>query len=49
MFDYLKDPRTIYRASFAAIEAEADLTAIPPDMRPLARSFIHACFMCDIA
>ncbi len=49
MFDYLKDPHAIYRASFAAIEAEADLAAIPPDMRPVALRIIHACGMIDIA
>jgi len=48
MFDYLKDPQAIYRASFAVIEAEADLAAIPPDMRPVAKRVIHACGMTDI-
>ncbi len=48
MFDYLKDPQAIYRASFAAIETEADLTAIPLDMRPVAKRVIHACGMTDI-
>ena len=48
MSDYLKDPQAIYRASFAAIEAEADLTAIPPDMRSVAKRVIHACGMTDI-
>ena len=48
IYDYLKDPQAIYRASFAAIEAEADLTAIPPDMRPVAKRLIHACGMIDI-
>ncbi len=48
MFDYLKDPQAIYRASFAAIEAETDLTAIPQDMRPVAKRVIHACGMTDI-
>ena len=48
MFDYLKDPQAIYRASFAAIEAEVDLTAIPPVMRPVAKRVIHACGMTDI-
>ena len=48
MFDYLKDPQAIYRASFAAIDAEADLSAIPPAMRPVAKRVIHACGMTDI-
>ena len=49
MFDYLKDPQAIYQASFAAIEAEADLAALPLDMRPIAKRVIHACGMTDIA
>ena len=49
MFDYLKDPQAIYRASFAAIEAEADLAALPPEMRAVAKRVIHACGMSDIA
>ena len=49
MSDYLRDPQAIYRASFAAIEAEADLAAIPPEMRPVAKRVIHACGMTDIA
>ena len=48
MFDYLKDPQAIYRASFAAIETEADLTAISPDMQHVAKRVIHACGMTDI-
>jgi precorrin-8X/cobalt-precorrin-8 methylmutase len=47
-FDYLKDPQAIYRASFAAIEAEADLAALPTDMQAVARRVIHACGMTDI-
>ena len=49
MFDYLKDPRAIYQASFAVIEAEANLAAIPPDMQAVAKRVIHACGMTDIA
>jgi precorrin-8X/cobalt-precorrin-8 methylmutase len=48
MFDYLKDPQAIYWASFAAIEAQADLAAIPPDLRLVAKRVIHACGMTDI-
>ena len=48
MFGYLKDPQAIYRASFDAIEAEADLAAIPPDMRSVTKRVIHACGMTDI-
>mgnify|MGYP002640503441 CR=1 FL=1 len=42
-FDYLRDPAEIYRRSFAAIEAEADLSCVPDDLRPLALRLIHAC------
>jgi len=42
-FDYLRDPAAIYRRSFAAIEETADLSALPEDMRPVARRVAHAC------
>lgn len=46
--DYLRDPAAIYRASFAAIRAEADLDALPADLRPMALRLIHACGMTDV-
>jgi len=42
-FDYLRDPAAIYRASFAAIDAAMDLTALPAEMRAPARRIVHAC------
>lgn len=45
---YLKDPAAIYAASFAAIRAEADLSAFEPAARPLAERVAHACGMTDI-
>ncbi|MBV9152264.1 MAG: precorrin-8X methylmutase, partial [Alphaproteobacteria bacterium] len=33
-YDYLRDPAAIYRQSFAAIHAEADLARFPPALRP---------------
>ncbi|MGI9483385.1 MAG: precorrin-8X methylmutase [Hyphomicrobiales bacterium] len=46
---YLKDPASIYEASFAAIRAEADLSRFEGDMEALAMRLIHACGMIDIA
>jgi precorrin-8X/cobalt-precorrin-8 methylmutase len=41
-YDYLRDPGAIYRRSFAAIRAEADLARFPPLLRPLALRLAHA-------
>jgi precorrin-8X/cobalt-precorrin-8 methylmutase len=49
MIDYLRDGQAIYRQSFATIRAEADLSAIPPDLEKLAVRVIHACGMVDVA
>lgn len=46
--DYVKDPAEIYRQSFAAIEAEARLDALPESLRAVARRMIHACGMTDL-
>ncbi|PRY26182.1 precorrin-8X methylmutase [Aliiruegeria haliotis] len=46
--DYERDPRAIYAQSFATIEAEARLDALPAEMRPLAIRLIHACGMVDV-
>ena len=48
MLDYVRDPAEIYRQSFATIEKEAALDALPEAMRPLAIRLIHACGMPDI-
>jgi precorrin-8X/cobalt-precorrin-8 methylmutase len=42
-FDYLRDPETIYRESFAAITGAADLTTLPDDMHVVALRVAHAC------
>ena len=47
-FDYLRDPAEITRRSFAIVEAEADLAALPESLRPLARRLVHACGMPEI-
>jgi precorrin-8X/cobalt-precorrin-8 methylmutase len=41
-YDYLDDPVAIYRASFATIRAEADLTAVPADAEKIVVRMIHA-------
>jgi precorrin-8X/cobalt-precorrin-8 methylmutase len=46
--DYVKDPAEIYRQSFATIEAEARLDALPDSLRAVARRMIHACGMTDL-
>ncbi|WP_374979722.1 precorrin-8X methylmutase [Pseudomonas solani] len=48
MIDYIRDGQEIYRHSFSIIRAEADLTAIPPDLEKLAVRVIHACGMVDV-
>ena len=48
MLDYIRDGQAIYRASFATIRAEANLSAIPADLEKLAVRVIHACGMNDI-
>lgn len=48
MLDYIRDGQEIYRQSFAIIRAEADLSAIPPDLEKLAVRLIHACGMVDV-
>lgn len=46
---YERDPAAIYRQSFATVEAEADLSHLPADLRPVAIRLIHACGMVEIA
>lgn len=48
-FTYERQPGAIYKQSFATVEAEADLRAIPKDMRTIVIRLIHACGMIDIA
>jgi precorrin isomerase len=48
MIEYIRDGQAIYDQSFATIRAEADLSAIPPDLEKLAVRVIHACGMVDI-
>jgi len=49
LYDYIRDGAAIYRQSFATIRAEADLSAIPDDLKPVAVRVIHACGMVDAA
>jgi precorrin-8X/cobalt-precorrin-8 methylmutase len=46
---YLKDPDAIYRQSFAAIRAEADLSSLAWETRSIAIRLMHACGMSDVA
>ncbi|MBT5485834.1 MAG: precorrin-8X methylmutase [Deltaproteobacteria bacterium] len=46
--DYLRDPKAIYRQSFATIRREADLSNFPEDIANIAVRLIHACGMTDI-
>jgi precorrin-8X/cobalt-precorrin-8 methylmutase len=41
-YSYLRDPAAIYRRSFAAIRAEADLWRLPRALHPLALRLAHA-------
>lgn len=46
--EWERDPAAIYRASFAAIRAEAALDGVPEDLRDLVIRVVHACGMPDI-
>lgn len=48
MIDYVRDGAEIYRRSFAAIRAEADLSGLPDDVARVAVRMIHACGMTDL-
>ena len=50
IYRYERDPQTIYRESFARIEAEAGpaLAALPRDLARVAVRLIHACGMTDL-
>ncbi len=47
-FDYIRDPAEIYRQSFAAIGAEADLSRLDENERAIATRLIHTCGIVDI-
>ena len=47
-FDYIRDGAEIYRRSFAAIRAEADLSRFPADVAPVVVRMIHSCGMTDL-
>ena len=49
MLDYIRDAAEIYRQSFAAIRAEADLTRFPDDVARVVVRLIHTCGQVDVA
>jgi precorrin-8X/cobalt-precorrin-8 methylmutase len=46
---YERDPREIYRQSFATVRAEARLDHLPRDLHEVAIRLVHACGMTDVA
>ncbi|GFG65442.1 precorrin-8X methylmutase [Mycobacterium kubicae] len=49
MLDYIRDAAEIYRQSFAAIRAEADLARFPADVARVVVRLIHTCGQVDVA
>lgn len=47
-YDYVDDGAAIYRASFAMIRAESDLSGIPADAEKLAVRMVHGCGQTDL-
>jgi precorrin-8X/cobalt-precorrin-8 methylmutase len=47
-YDYERDGAAIYRASFATIRAETDLSGIPPDAERVAVRMVHASGQTDL-
>ena len=47
-FDYVREGAEIYRRSFAAIRAEADLGRFPADVARVVVRMIHSCGMTDL-
>jgi precorrin-8X/cobalt-precorrin-8 methylmutase len=49
VLDYIRDAAEIYRQSFAAIRAEADLARFPEDVSRAVVRLIHTCGQVDVA
>jgi precorrin-8X/cobalt-precorrin-8 methylmutase len=47
-YDYVTEPKEIYRRSFSAIRSETDLSKLPEDMHSVAVRMIHACGDVDL-
>lgn len=47
-YQYIRDPAEIYRRSFAIIAGEADFSALPVALHPVARRLIHTGGMVDL-
>ena len=48
MFNYVQDPREIYRRSFETVRKEVDLSTLPVGTDVLVERLIHACGMPDV-
>ncbi len=48
LYDYVRDPKEIYRRSFATVRDEARLDLLPEALRPVAIRLIHSCGMTDL-
>lgn len=48
MAAYIRDPKHIYRESFAIVRAETDLSRFPADVAEIAIRLVHACGMPEI-
>ena len=48
VMDYVRDPKEIYRLSFATVEQECELDQLPKAMHPVAKRLVHSCGMIDI-
>jgi precorrin isomerase len=47
-YDYLRDPKEIYRRSFEMLRAESGLRDLPAGIAEVAERLVHACAMPDI-
>ncbi|WP_068311610.1 precorrin-8X methylmutase [Polycladidibacter hongkongensis] len=47
-YQYIRDPKAIYEASFQIVRQEANMDHLPADLHPVAIRLIHACGMTDL-
>ncbi len=48
MYDYLRDPDSIYKKSFSIVKAETDFSGISSDIETIITRIIHSCGMPEI-